>query len=111
MYVNQEVFNKERLLPENTFFSIVQDDSHGYIGAMSFSGLYALEYTNDESVKQVDISYLFKETNNIFSEIIKDRKGNLWIGAFSEGVLTIVSKIVSNVIIPVLMAIFQNLLI
>lgn len=89
MYSYQEIYNKERQQPEDTFFSIVQDDSKGYIWAMSFSGLYALEYSNDGSVKQADISYLFKETNNIFSEIIKDRSGNLWIGAFSEGALTI----------------------
>lgn len=89
MYVSQKIFNKERQQPEDTFFSIVQDDSQGYIWAMSFSGLYALEYANDGSVKQADISHLFKETNNIFSEIIKDRSGNLWIGAFSEGALTI----------------------
>lgn len=89
MYSYQEIYNKERQQPEDTFFSIVQDDSKGYIWAMSFSGLYALEYAPDGSVKQADISYLFKETNNIFSEIIKDRSGNLWIGAFSEGALTI----------------------
>lgn len=89
MYKSQQIFNKERQQPEDTFFSIVQDDSQGYIWAMSFSGLYALEYVNDGSVKQADISHLFKETNNIFSEIIKDRSGNLWIGAFSEGAFTI----------------------
>ncbi|PXV60185.1 two component regulator with propeller domain [Dysgonomonas alginatilytica] len=89
MYSSLEIYNKERQQPEDTFFSIVQDNSNGYIWAMSFSGLYALEYSNDGSVKQADISYLFKETNNIFSEIIKDRSGNLWIGAFSEGALTI----------------------
>lgn len=89
MYSSLQVYNKERQQPEDTFFSIVQDNSLGYIWAMSFSGLYALEYTNDGEVKQADISYLFKETNNIFSEIIKDQSGNLWIGAFSEGALTI----------------------
>lgn len=89
MYATHEIYNKERQQPEDTFFSIVQDDSQGYIWAMSFSGLYALEYANDGSVRQADISYLFKETNNIFSEIIKDRSGNLWIGAFSEGALSI----------------------
>lgn len=89
MYVKQEVYNKERQQPEDTFFSITQDNSHGYIWVMSFSGIYALEYKNGGNLEQVDISYLFKQSNNIFSEIIKDRDGNLWIGAFSEGALTI----------------------
>jgi ligand-binding sensor domain-containing protein len=56
---------------------------------MSIGGLYAKEYTSDGALRDVDISYLFKETNNIFSEIVKDRAGNLWIGTFSEGVQAI----------------------
>lgn len=89
MYVRQEVFNKERQLAEDTFFSIVQDDKYGYVWVMSISGLHAFEYDKDGKLTNIDVSYLFKESNNIYSEIIKDRTGNLWIATFSEGVLTI----------------------
>lgn len=75
--------------PENRFYSITQDDKYNYIWLMSISGLNALEYTEDGKLKEVDISYLFKESNNIFSEIMKDKTGNLWIGTFSEGLLSI----------------------
>ncbi|KAA6339113.1 hypothetical protein EZS27_012929 [termite gut metagenome] len=56
---------------------------------MSISGLYALQYTEEGNLKEVDVSYLFEESNNIFSEIIKEKSGNLWIAAFSEGAFTI----------------------
>lgn len=89
MYSLQHMYNRERQLSEGTFFSITQDDKYGYIWAMSISGIYAMEYDENGSLKTVDTSSLFKETNNIFSEIVKDKIGNLWIGTFSEGVLTI----------------------
>ncbi|KAA6325459.1 Sensor histidine kinase TodS, partial [termite gut metagenome] len=89
MYIHQEITGKERGSPENTFYSIVQDDVNNYIWLMSISGLYALQYTKEGNLKEVDVSYLFEESNNIFSEIIKDKTGNLWIAAFSEGAFTI----------------------
>ena len=89
MYTPMHIFNKERKINETTFFSIAQDDTYNYVWAMSLSGLYAFEYQPDGTLKNVDISPLFKSYNNIFSEIIKDNIGNLWIGTFSEGVLNV----------------------
>ncbi|KAA6302781.1 MAG: Sensor histidine kinase TodS [Candidatus Ordinivivax streblomastigis] len=89
MYIHQKIANRGTHLPEIAIFSMVQDNSKQYIWVMSLSGIHALEYTQDESIKDVDISYLFGESNNIFSEIIKDRKGNLWISAYDEGVFKI----------------------
>jgi ligand-binding sensor domain-containing protein/AraC-like DNA-binding protein len=71
------------------FYSIVQDNDNKYIWAMSYWGLRAFEYTDSGAIRNVDVSGLFRETNNLFSEIIKDRDGNLWIGAFSEGAFTV----------------------
>lgn len=89
MYTRVEINNKERNQPEETFYSITQDDSSNYIWLMSFSGLFAFEYAANGDLREVDVSHLFKESNNIFSEIGKSRDGSLWIGTFSEGVLTI----------------------
>lgn len=89
LYTKLPVFQKERKLPEETFFSIEQDGIKGYIWAMSLSGIYAFEYSENKKIIEVDISNLFKNTNNIFSEVIKSADGNLWIGAFSEGPLTV----------------------
>lgn len=89
MYTKHQVYNNDGKHTENIFFSIVQDNVFGYIWVVSFSGIYALEYTSDHSIRQVDISDLFKKTNNIFSELIKDRDGNLWVATFNEGAFTI----------------------
>lgn len=89
MYKKYSVSNLDRGTEENIFFSIAQDEANGYIWLVSFSGIYALQYGEDDTVSQVDVSYLFKEINNIFSEIIKDREGNLWIAAYDEGAYSI----------------------
>ncbi|GHT40185.1 hybrid sensor histidine kinase/response regulator [Bacteroidia bacterium] len=88
MYVKLPAYNKEKQTQEQVFYSIIQDDRNNYIWAISFSGIYAFEYTK-EGLKTVDVAPLFKDYNNIFSEIVKDREGNLWIGTFSEGILNI----------------------
>lgn len=86
MYVKHEIKNHNKQSYEDTFFSITQDNSQNYIWLMSYTGVFALERDENGMYKQVDVSHLFKGRNNIFSELIKDREGNLWIGAFSEGV-------------------------
>ena len=83
------IINKEKQSPETVFYSIAEDDANGYIWLMSNSGLYAFRYVDDRSLQEVDVSGLFDRYNNIYSEIIKDREGNLWIAAFNEGLLSI----------------------
>ncbi len=36
-------------------------------------------------INSVDISSISSKLSNIFSEIVKDKSGNLWIAAFNEG--------------------------
>lgn len=74
---------------EETFFSFTQDDNVEYIWSMSLSGLSTYMYDKSGDLIPVNTQELLKNTNNIFSEIIKDRDGSLWIGAFSEGVFKI----------------------
>ncbi|MDR0745902.1 MAG: response regulator, partial [Mediterranea sp.] len=89
MYIRQPLSINGKEITEDTFFSITQDDKQQYLWLMSISGLHALTYDENNKLKDVDISHLFNDYNNIFSEIIKDRSGNLWIGTFGEGVLVI----------------------
>ncbi len=91
MYVLQNVNNTEDNQPQKTFFSITQDHHLGYIWVMSFSGVHAFKSsgTSNPVLEEVNISSLFKESNNIFSELVTDRKGNIWIGTYSEGTITI----------------------
>lgn len=93
---SEENMYKEFFLPkvdgtqkENTFFSIVQDDKYGYLWVMSLSGLYALDYKTDGTLANIDISSYLQGSSKLYSEIIKDKDNNLWIGAFSEGAFCI----------------------
>lgn len=88
MYVSQPILTEEGK-PEMTVFGVIQDGKLGYIWVMTYSGIYAFSYLNNNEVKQVDVSYLFKNSNKIYSDFIKDRDGNLWVGAFSEGAFSI----------------------
>jgi signal transduction histidine kinase/ligand-binding sensor domain-containing protein/DNA-binding response OmpR family regulator len=88
-YEYYPVITKGEKPTENVFYSIVQDDFYHYIWLMSLTGIHALRYTDKNTIEQVDISYLFKKSNNIFSEITKDKKGNLWIAGFDEGAFSI----------------------
>ncbi len=88
-YKTINVKSKDPNTNEKTFFSFTQDDDLKYIWAMSLSGLHAFAYNKDSELSEVDLQHVFDNTNNIFSEIIKDNKGSLWIGAFSEGVFKV----------------------
>lgn len=74
---------------DNSVFSFIQDDHFEYIWSMSMSGLTTFEYNEAGDISPINTQELLKNTNNIFSEIIKDREGSLWIGAFSEGIYKI----------------------
>ncbi len=86
------------------YFSFIQDNYNGYIWAMSLSGLSTYMYNNLGIIEPVNTRNLFQKTNNIFSEIIKDKNGNLWIGAFSEGIYKIDfnKPVIDNFPIPLL---------
>lgn len=85
MYEQQLVYKSEKSETEDTFYGIMQDDKMNYIWLMSYSGVYALDPSADTHNKQVDISSLFAKSNKIFSEMMKDQSGNIWIAGFSEG--------------------------
>lgn len=55
-------------------------------------------------INTVDISHISSKLNNIFSEIVKDKSGNLWIAAFNEGVsmIDLNKPLVQNYSFPVI---------
>lgn len=85
MYSHVDVENEDRW-SECGCFSIAQDDKYGYIWIVSTQGLYALQKRPGDVIVEADISQITSKLNNIFSEIVKDKAGNLWIAAFNEGV-------------------------
>ena len=60
---------------------MTQDDTFGYLWLLSYGGLYALEYTGEGTLKQVDIHDLV-DTQMMYTRIRKDREGNLWLASY-----------------------------
>lgn len=85
-YVPAKSFQGEELPKNGSFFSIQQDDKHGYIWLVTTRGLFVIKKRADNLMEKVDISEISSKLNNIFSEIYKDKSGNLWIASFNEGV-------------------------
>lgn len=84
MYIRQEIMNEKLNLPETAFFSVVQDDVYGYIWIFGYLELYAFKAVNGH-LEKVDLSTYMFDYNKMFSQLIKDREGNLWAGAYDSG--------------------------
>ncbi len=82
MYTSRPVGNN---FSQDAFFSIVQDDKYGYLWLISLTGIHVLDIKSKENPVSINVSGYVKHTNNTFSEIIKDKNGHLWIGAFGDG--------------------------
>lgn len=89
MYTFHTVKNMTGKQPETTFFSLVQDDKYGYLWFMTLTGLYVMKHEEDGSLTPIDISAYLTSSSRLYSEIVKDKDNNLWVGAFSEGVIFI----------------------
>lgn len=84
MYRRLEVMNSKLGTPENTFFSLVQDDVYGYVWALGYNEMYAFELSGKAGVRQVDISAVI-DKNKMFSRLHKDSDGNIWLGSYDVG--------------------------
>lgn len=92
--------NKVDIQEFDCSFSIVQDSFYEYIWVMSLSGVKAFTYNKEtDKITHIDVDYLFKSTNNIFSEFTKDKSGNIWIGAYDEGayLISFDEKVATNI--------------
>ncbi|MBN2766070.1 MAG: response regulator [Paludibacteraceae bacterium] len=67
-------------------YSITQDDNDGRIWIVTFNGLSVLTKQTDGSVTVENGRLLFDQSSSgLFHEIIKDRRGNLWVGSIGDG--------------------------
>lgn len=90
MYQEHPIVNPVRGLTEKVFYDIVQDDTYGYLWALSHFRLYILQVNEQgelEEVKDKSLpqSYQPVDLYKTYSKILKDRTGTLWIGAFDQG--------------------------
>lgn len=90
MFKKQSLINPIRNLPETTFYDIIQDDAYGFIWALSHFKLYILRINENGDLEEVD-SNLFNSNHfpadfhKTYSRVIKDKRGNLWLGAYDQG--------------------------
>lgn len=90
MFHRQSIVNPIRHSPEQVFFDIVQDDAYEYLWALSHFRLYVFRINGQDELEEVDINTIKNINQPIdqyktYSRIIKDKSGNLWLGAYDQG--------------------------
>lgn len=80
-YKRHHIISSKDGQSEPIIFSMTQDDSFGYLWALSYNELYALKHTPDGKLEQIDIQDLL-DTHMMFTRIFKDRNGNLWLSSY-----------------------------
>jgi signal transduction histidine kinase/DNA-binding response OmpR family regulator/ligand-binding sensor domain-containing protein len=80
-YKRQPIINARTGESEPIVYSMMQDDTFGYLWVLSFNQLYALRQTPDGRLEQVDIHDLLN-THMMYTRIFKDRDGNLWLSSY-----------------------------
>lgn len=90
MFHQQRTVNPIRHSPEQVFYDLVQDDTYGYLWALSHFRLYVFRVNEQDQLEEVDINAMKNINQPIdqyktYSRIIKDRSGNLWLGAYDQG--------------------------
>lgn len=82
-YQRQKVLMSGSNVEDMVFFSMAQDDVYGYLWLLSYQELHALKF-QDGKLVSVDISHII-DPHKMFTKILKDREGNLWLGSFDMG--------------------------
>ncbi|MGE4307897.1 ATP-binding protein [Bacteroides sp.] len=77
------IFNKKTKNKESLIYSIVEDDIYGYIWALSYNELYALSPNSNGELIPIDLKDKV-DTHKMYTRIVKDREGNLWLGSYDE---------------------------
>ena len=71
---------------DDIVYSIVQDEKYGYLWVVTFKGLQVYRKLPNGKLMLVDTSDMIETGDlNLFHEITKDRKGNLWLGSIGNG--------------------------
>lgn len=84
VYVYQPLPVNSQGEKNGALFHLAQDDDLGYMWATSTHDLVAFSQDPNGMLKQVDLSNVWPSSNRILFEVIKDRRGNLWVSAFDQ---------------------------
>jgi len=95
MYEYVAILN-DRKVDAGIFYGIEQDNATGRLWVLSYAGLTVSRYDSDRIIPEYEFASSVNNLTNLFSDIIKDRDGNLWLGTFDHGVM-IVNPVRSSV--------------
>ena len=71
------------------FYGIVQDDLNGYYWTLSYSGVTVFNLDDNRIVPINEFALPINNLTNIFSDIVKDRDGSLWLGTYEQGAIVV----------------------
>jgi len=71
------------------YFSIEQDDINGYIWVMSYAGVTVFTMENDHIIPIKEFALPINDRTNLFSDFMKDKDGNLWLGTYNQGAIIV----------------------
>ena len=96
-YVHQDISSPRGKDTDGKFFSLAQDDTFGYIWALSYNNLYAFQYDNITGKLMPAALPRHVDTGKMYTKILKDRDGNLWLSSYDRGtLLTFHKEIIRN---------------
>lgn len=81
LYKRHHITSSKSQQSDPIFYSLTQDDTFGYIWALSHNELYALKISENDSLEKVEIHDLIN-TYMMYTRIFKDREGNLWLSSY-----------------------------
>ena len=86
-YIRQDIQSPRGKVADRKFFSTAQDDTFGYIWALSYNNLYAFRY-DDRAGKLMPVALPGHiDTGKMYTKILKDHDGNLWLSSYDRGTL------------------------
>ena len=88
MYEHVNMPHDKNFNVEN-FYGIVQDDFNGYYWTLSYPGVTVFKPEGNRIVLINEFASPINELTNIFSDIVKDRDGNIWLGTYDQGAIVV----------------------
>ncbi len=70
---------------DSRFFSITEDHSLGYLWALSYNKLHAFQFQEHSGKLQPVELPKEIDTDKMYTQILKDRHGNLWLSSYDQG--------------------------
>jgi len=73
-------------IPENSIYSITQDNVSGNLWVLSQIGLSIISDRKKPVFERINALELFSDASNFLNHIMKDKQGNIWIATSNDGV-------------------------